>query len=170
MYTCLGRPTHALLYIGLARAETYGIQKTGFKLWFCIRWPRIYLQIHLRRFCVLLLLWPVQCLRHCWVLYSIGALVPCRCERKVLEADKSQMFRDLHGGTQIPHVASRLTKEWPRQMGHSLLMVILEPLNALSSRSLVETGIIRHVTGSDLTWPRSDIIRPEVAWKRLGKA
>ena len=22
-------------------------------------------------------------------------LVPCRCERKVLEADKSQMFRDL---------------------------------------------------------------------------
>ena len=26
MYTCLGRPTHALLYIGLARAETYGTE------------------------------------------------------------------------------------------------------------------------------------------------
>ena len=80
----------------LSQPHPNGIQKTGFKQWFCIHWPRIYLQIHLRRrSCVLLLLRPVQCLRHCWVLYSIGALVLCRCERKVLEADKSQMFRDL---------------------------------------------------------------------------
>jgi len=40
----------------------------------------------------------------CW------RLIKVKCW-KVLETDKSQMFRDLHGGPQIPHVTSRLTKE-----------------------------------------------------------
>ena len=121
-------------------------------LWFCIRWPRIYLQIHLRRrSCVLCFLFHAGVKGKCWRLIKVKCLgiwwtSDSLCRKSIDE---------------------RMTKANGTFFAHGDLGAFHGLLNA---RSLVETCVIRHVTRSDLMWPRSDIIRPEVAWKRLGKA